>query len=108
MTDLNDLTADLPTLKKASGEIGDIADSLTKEQQVLHRDMATFLDADWTGPAADAFRKHYHEWAESAAGLLTALGNEAALISGTMELIREKDTHITSDIDRLVQRLGLV
>lgn len=108
MNDLNDLTADLPTLKKASTEIGDIASSLTREQQTLHRDMASFLDADWTGPAADAFRKHYHEWADAAAGVLTALGHEAALIDGTMQLIHEQDTHITGDIDRLVDRLGLV
>lgn len=108
MNDLNDLRADLPTLKRASDEIGDIAASLTKEQRVLHRDMAEFLDADWTGAAADAFRKHYHEWAEAAAGLLTALGNEAVLISGTRELIHEQDTNITRDIDRLVQRLGLI
>lgn len=108
MNDLNDLTADLPTLRSASGEIADIADSLTKEQGVLDRDMATFLDSDWTGAAADAFRKHYGEWATAAASLLTTLGDEAALIDGTMQLIHEQDTTISSDIDGLVQRLGMV
>lgn len=108
MGDLDDLRADLPTLQRAGGEIGDIADALAGEQHRLDQEMAGFLDGDWRGPAADAFRRHYDEWARGAAGVLAALGDEAALIAGTVRLIGEQDRRITGDIDRLVERLGLV
>lgn len=108
MGDLDDLRADLPTLRRAGGAIGEVADSLSQEQRRLHRDMAGFLDGDWRGPAADAFRRHYDDWARGAAGVLAALGDEAALIAVTVGLIGEQDRRITGDIDRLVQRLGLV
>ncbi|MBO0843761.1 MAG: WXG100 family type VII secretion target [Nocardioides sp.] len=108
MNDLNDLAADYPAMKTARAEIGAIASSLTEEHQRLSRDMAEFLDGDWTGPAADAFRSHFGEWTEGAGALLTGLGNMASLIEATMELFDQRDGTINQDLDRYVERLGLI
>jgi WXG100 family type VII secretion target len=108
MNDLTDLAVDYPAMQAARDELAAISQSLRDEHTKLAADMAAFLDGDWAGRAADSFRTHFDEWAHAADTVLVGLGNEAALIDETMRLIRAHDEHIVGDLDRLVQRLGLV
>lgn len=108
MTSLAKLAAEYPAMKTAQAEIGALASSLTEEHDRLDRDLAAFLEGDWVGPAADAFRTHFDEWTEGAGSLLAGLDDMASLIGATMRLYEQKDSDVDRDLDRYVQRLGLI
>ena len=108
MNDLDDLAVDYPAMQAARDELATISESLRTEHKRLSDDMAALLDGDWAGRAADSFRTHFEEWARAADTVLVGLGNEAALIDETMRLVSAHDAHVVGDLDRLVQRLGLV
>lgn len=102
------LRAERAAMVEATSSIQDIADGLREEQQALVTQMGAFLDGDWTGRAAVAFRAAFEEWSEGAAALVAGLDDTGALIGATLRLFEERDADVDRDLDRLVQRLGLV
>lgn len=102
------LTAERPAMVEAKRSIQGIAERLREERQALVSEMGAFLDGDWTGRAAVAFRAAFEEWSVGAADLLAGLEHTGALIGATLTLFGESDADVDRDLDRLVQRLGLV